>query len=166
VFHLPMRAGVALLAHAFPLPVGAGGAHHATAFHLPVRAGVTLRAVVFQLPVGVGVALRAVVFHLAVGARVALPALVFLPSVPLPRIFPHYSPPRALTSALQAPRLAKTESYIFEVTSCFGLAEKIQTSFALSSPRKPTLSFSTVLRARRVADGVRVERRRWSVVRL
>jgi hypothetical protein len=57
VFHLAMRAGLAV---------------RAVCFHLAMRAGVAVRALAFQLAVWAGVTLRAVVFQLAV--RTPLPS--------------------------------------------------------------------------------------------
>jgi hypothetical protein len=58
--------------------------------------------------VGAGFAVRAPVFYLAVGTRVALLAQVFLPSTRAPFMLSlHYAPPRALASALLAPRRAR-----------------------------------------------------------
>jgi hypothetical protein len=119
VFHLAVRAGVAVRAEAFQPAVRtgvvvraeafqpavrAGVARRAGAFHLPVGAGAAHSAVAFQLPVRAGVALRAAAFHLAVGTRVTLGAPVFQPSMRAPLLSHHYPPPRALTSALRAPR--------------------------------------------------------------
>ena len=104
VFHLAVRAGVAVRAEAFQPAVRTGVAVRAEAFQPAVRAGVARRAGAFHLPVGAGAALRAAAFHLAVGTRVTLGAPVFQPSMRAPLLSHHYPPPRALTSALRAPR--------------------------------------------------------------
>ena len=113
-----MRAGGARRALVFQLAVRATGALHTVVFHPAVRAGCALRALVFPLPVrapyavhavvfhfavGAGGALCAGVFHLAVGTPVTLIALVILPPMRASISSRHYSPPRALKSALREP---------------------------------------------------------------
>ena len=63
------------------------------------------RALVFQLVVGAGLALHAALFQLAVRAGCAHHAIVLLLSVRASLTsYPHYSPPRALASALRETR--------------------------------------------------------------
>jgi hypothetical protein len=102
-FFLPWGQGLHST-RAFLLAVRAGVAVLAVAFHLAVRAGVAVRAVAFQLPVRAGVARRTVLFHVTVGTRVTLLALVFPLAVRAPLLSSHYSPPRALASALREPQ--------------------------------------------------------------
>ena len=150
-FHLAVRAGVARRAALFQLTVWAGVTHLAEVFHLAVEAGGAHHALVFQLAVGAGVAVRAVPFHLAVRAPSApravnfplsvragaahradafklaarawgaLHAPVFHLSLRAPLTSRHYSPPRALTSALREPRRAKIRvvALLFSPRSCF-----------------------------------------------
>ena len=105
-FFLPWGQGLHST-RAFLLAVRAGVAVLAVAFHLAVRAGVAVRAVAFQLPVRAGVARRTVLFHVTVGTRVTLLALVFPLAVRAPLLSSHYSPPRALASALREPQVRR-----------------------------------------------------------
>ena len=73
VFHLPVRAGVAVRAVVFPLPMRAGVAVRAAVFQLAMRAGVAVRALAFQPAMRAGVALRAVAFPLAMRASFSSP---------------------------------------------------------------------------------------------
>ena len=81
VFHVAVRATVAIRAVTFQLTLGAGVAHRPVLFPLAVREGVTHRAALFPPAVGAGLAHRAAMFQLAVRAGVAHRPVLFLLAV-------------------------------------------------------------------------------------